>query len=116
MTQRRWQDGLNLILGVWLFFAPFLGVPGMTGDAAWNSYIFGFLIALFSVSALARPQKWEEGVNLVLGIWLILAPFVLGFLQMSGTAWNQIVIGIVIAIDAAWALAQRPGRTMGQQA
>lgn len=116
MGQRRWQDSLNLILGIWLFVAPFFGMPGFSGAAAWNSYIFGFLIALFSALALGRPQKWEEGINLALGIWLIIAPFALSFFQMRGTAWNQIVVGIIIGVDAVWAMAQRPTQPRQQAA
>jgi hypothetical protein len=115
MTQRRWQDSLNLILGIWLFVAPFFGIPGLTGAAAMNSYIFGFLIALFSAIALGRPQKWEEGINLLIGIWLIIAPFALGFFAMRGTAWNQIVAGIIIFVDAVWAMAQRPRTQPNEQ-
>ncbi|MFZ5589994.1 MAG: SPW repeat domain-containing protein [Pseudomonadota bacterium] len=66
-TKQRWQDWINLILGLWLLVAPFLGVGLHADAAAWNSYIFGAIIALLSAAALGKPQAWEEWTNLVIG-------------------------------------------------
>lgn len=105
-TSGRLQDWFNLILGVWLVIAPFVGV-GMTSDAAaWNSYVAGVAVAILAGAAIARPQAWEEWVNLLIGLWLVLAPFVLGFTDQPGPMWNQIVIGLLIGADALWAAVQ----------
>ena len=110
MKAKRWQDWAMLVFGVWLFFSPFFLTYGsLTGIAAWNSYILGAAVAVFAVWALADPQKWEEWVNIVLAVWLILAPFVLSFYQTEAVAaWNQVILGVLIGGDAIWALAQRP--------
>ncbi len=112
MTNKRWQDWVMLIFGVWLFLAPFWmpAYESSTSVAAWNSYVLGVLVVAFAWAALARPQKWQEWVNLVLGVWLIIAPFVLRFWGTEqGAAWNQIVLGILIGADAIWMLAQYRG-------
>ena len=101
--QGRWQDYVNLALGVWLIVAPWIGVGVHNDLAAWNSYIAGLVVAIFSIAAIARAQLWEEWLNLVIGLWLILAPFVLYFTAQPGPTWNHIIVGVVIAIDAAWA-------------
>ena len=44
---------------------------------------------------------WASGINLLLGLWLILAPFVLGYSGIRESLWNDIVIGAIIAILAA---------------
>lgn len=110
MENRRWQDWVMLVLGVWLFFAPFFMSYGpLTNAAAWNSYIVGGAVSVFAVWALSSPEKWEEWVNLALGAWLVIAPFALDFYGTQETAaWNQIVAGVLIGGDAIWALAQRP--------
>lgn len=111
--ERRWQDWVMLILGIWLFFSPFwmAGYASTGSVAAWNSYIFGVLVVAFAWAALAAPRKWEEWVELVMGIWLIIAPFVLGFFRVEyGAAWNQIVLGVLIAIGSLWSLAVYPQR------
>ena len=109
-SNQRWQDWVILTLGVWLFFAPFfMGYGSITGVAAWDSYLIGGAAAVFAVSALWSPEKWEEWVNMALGLWLVIAPFVLGFYASEAVAaWSHIVAGILIAGDAVWALAARP--------
>ena len=96
MNKQRWQDWTNVLLGVWLVLAPFSGI-GVAGDvAAINSYLTGAAVAIFAIAALARPQMWEEYTNLVLGLWLIVAPFALGFTDLAGPMWNQITVGLLV--------------------
>ena len=109
----RWQDWVMLVLGIWLFFSPFwMASYAATGDAAaWNSYILGIAVAAFAIAALVSDERWEEWVELALGIWLVIAPFVLGFWGAErGAAWNQIIVGVLVGLDAIWVLAATPGR------
>lgn len=110
MRQQRWQDWVMLAFAAWLFFSPFfLNYTSVSNVAAWNSYVLGAAVAVFSIWALIYPQKWEEWVNIVLALWLIVAPFVLQFYQTEAVAaWNQVILGLLIGGDAIWALAQRP--------
>lgn len=97
-----------LIFGAWLFFSPFwmVGYTTTGSIAAWNSYVLGVLVFAFAWAALATPRRWEEWIELVLGVWLVISPFILFFYKTEfGAAWNQIVLGILIAIDALWVLA-----------
>lgn len=104
MRKGLWQDWVNLLLGIWLFIAPFFGIGGINEAAIWNSYISGLAIVIFAWVALARPHRWEEWTNLVIGAWLIIAPFVLGFTEQTGAMWNQIIVGLLVAADALWAV------------
>jgi len=38
-----------------------------------------------------------------LGIWLIIAPFVLSYSGVAAAMWNDIIVGIIVAVLAAWA-------------
>jgi hypothetical protein len=105
--EQRWQDWVNLILGAWLFLSPWFGLAS-TSTSAWNAWVFGAVIAAFSVWALALPQRWEEWINLIVGVWVLIAPFVLAFTDQTGATWNHIIVGIIVGIDAIWAMAQTP--------
>jgi hypothetical protein len=39
-------------------------------------------------------------LNIVLGIWVIISPFVFQFTQLTAATWNNLIVGIVIAILA----------------
>jgi hypothetical protein len=104
MSKGLWQDWVNLVLGAWLLIAPFLGVGAASDAAMWSSYLSGVLIMVFAWAALARPQRWEEWLNLLVGAWLIISPFVLNYTYLSGAMWNHIIVGILVAADALWAM------------
>jgi len=93
-------DLVNLILGVILFFSPW------TFDLAvgpqWQiASVIGVVIALLSIAALAAFAIWEEWVNLITGLALIVAPWLLGF-QNSDAMTIDVVIGAIVAALAAF--------------
>lgn len=45
---------------------------------------------------------WQSWVGVVLGIWLIISPFLLKFAE-SGAKWNSVIVGILVAAAAIWA-------------
>jgi hypothetical protein len=100
---KRWQDVVSLVLGVWLVVSPWaLGYAGET-MAAWNAYIFGVIIAVAAIAALVAFHEWEEWVNAVIGLWLIVSPWVLGFSGLAAAMWNFVAVGVIVAVLAAWA-------------
>ena len=42
--------------------------------------------------------NWQDIVCLILGLWLIASPWVLGFTGIEAAMWNAVVLGIVIAL------------------
>jgi SPW repeat len=55
-------------------------------------------------------KKWQDVVNLILGAWLFISPWVLGFAPaakvagITAAAWNAWIFGIVIGVFAIAAL------------
>jgi SPW repeat len=48
-------------------------------------------------------MTWASWVDFVMGIWLIVSPFALGFRMMSGRAEvDDVVFGILIAAFSLW--------------
>ncbi len=106
MTARmkHWQDPVNLILGLWMIISPW--VLGYESEAAAtsNAVILGIVIAVLAALELFTVTAWEEWGNFVLGLWLVISPWVLGFRSVSSAMSNDVVIGIVVAVLAIWAL------------
>ncbi|MCK1743213.1 SPW repeat protein [Bradyrhizobium sp. 139] len=111
-TNAKLCDVANLILGAFLFFSPWMfGFDA--GAASQNAYIAGIAIAVLAVAALAAFAVWEEWLNLIVGLWTLVAPWVLGF-QGARTAMTiHVVVGIAVAALAAielWIMSQNPPR------
>ena len=104
-------DVANLILGVILLVSPWI-FRFSSGAPSQNAFVSGIVIAAISIAALAAFAVWEEWLNLIVGIWVLVSPWVLGF---AGTTAMQVhvVIGVIVAVLAAleiWLLYQRPPR------
>lgn len=105
MKTKRWQDWVNLLAGAWLFVSPWvLNYASELSAAAWNAYILGAAIVLFAAVAVSVPKAWEEGINVVLGVWLAISPWALGFASNREVAMNTSVVGFVVAVLALWAM------------
>lgn len=92
-------DVANLILGMVLFFSPWtFDLPA--GPQWQTASITGLLIAALSIAALAAFAVWEEWLNLIAGLALIVSPWLLGF-QDSDAMTIDVVIGAIVALLAA---------------
>jgi hypothetical protein len=98
----QWRDVANLVLGVWIVLSPW--ALGFTAEqiAAWNAYIVGVIVAVAALATLVNFQKWEEWVNITLGAWLIVSPWVLGVASITALAWNQVIVGLIVGVLALW--------------
>lgn len=108
MASRRWQDWVTLVLGIWLFFSPWLlGFYSQMPVASWSFFVVGVAFVVFAAFALNLRTLWEEWVDLALGAWMVISPWVLGFDGISRARDNAVVIGLAVAMASLWALADR---------
>ncbi len=133
MDRQRWQDWATLVLGLWIIASPLLFfVPAATSAATpatsgwahwslyfssieqWNFYIVGLALVIVGVAALYSGRLWEEWIDVVLGLWLLASPWVLRYADQSMLKWDAVIVGLVVAALAAWALAS--GRRQGHPA
>jgi len=92
-------DIYNLLLSVFLFISPWLFARANEA-ATMDLLASGAAIAAFSVGAMVAFANWEEWANLLLGIWLIVSPWVLGFAHTSAMHCS-ISVGVTVAFLAA---------------
>ena len=72
--------------------------------AAWNAWIVGVVVAVLAIWAIAVFAEWQDWLNGILGVWLIIAPWVLGFGGLAAAAWNHVIVGLLVLVLAAWEL------------
>nr|WP_315704299.1 MULTISPECIES: SPW repeat protein [unclassified Bradyrhizobium] len=104
-------DVANLILGAILLFSPWI-FGFEAGHLSQNAVISGIVIAVLAIAALAAFAVWEEWLNLIVGLWVLVSPWVLGFEGNRTAMAVHVVIGALVAILAAveiW-MTQTPSR------
>jgi heme/copper-type cytochrome/quinol oxidase subunit 3 len=101
---KHWQDAVNAVLGAWLVLSPW--AIGYVGEAAAmaNAIVIGVALIAAALGAIFVPRAWEEWTEGVLGLWLIVSPWALGFATLNGTRLTAVVTGIAIAALALWTL------------
>jgi hypothetical protein len=110
MTQKKatWEDLTNLFLGAWIFLIPWTvghTVPNSNmGGTVWNFWIVGTVVFFSAAYAIKNIKPWEEWTNLTAGVWLILSPWIFGYVGESGLLWSSILIGSTVSIVSALAL------------
>ncbi len=97
---RQWEDWVSWGLGIWLLIAPWTLHFELQPAATRASVITGVLLILVEAVTLSAFRAWEEWLNVVLGAWLIVAPWVVG---ASGAARvNFIVVGVLVLALAVY--------------
>jgi hypothetical protein len=92
-------DVVNLVLGGVLFFSPWMF--DLSSGTQWQTAsVVGIIIAVLSIAALAAFAVWEEWLNVIAGLGLIVSPWLLGF-QNSDAMTIDVVIGVIVAALAA---------------
>ena len=92
-------DIYNLILALFLFVTPWLFAYADEG-ARIDLWASGALIAAVSLATFVAFSNWEEWLNLLLGIWLVISPWILGFTHTRAMHFS-IGVGAVVAFMAA---------------
>lgn len=112
MKVKNWVIAL---LGLWEFGdIAALFVPGFGHIQAfvWNHIIVGMILmivgawaALTSNVGTARKLSWIAAAG---GVWLIIAPFILGLPAIAAGLWNDIIVGVIVFLLGVWAALTLP--------
>jgi hypothetical protein len=96
-----------------LFLSPWIvGFAGVM-PAAWTAWLSAIAIGIFAVAALAAFAEWEEWINLALGVWVLISPWVVGVSAQQAPAVVLFLTGLAVAVVAAielWMLHRMPPR------
>jgi hypothetical protein len=100
----RWRretilDLYSLMVGLFLFASPWL-FAFTSENARIDIWATSALIAATSIIAIVMFSNWEEWLNLLLGLWLVVSPWTLGFTHTTAMHVS-IGAGIVVTFMAA---------------
>jgi hypothetical protein len=97
------HDWAEVVLGV-VAALSFLWVAH-DSTTMWTMIVLGGLIALDGLLSLASPGLvYGEGVQIVLGVLLLISPWVMGYTNLSAASWTSWIIGGLTVIAGAAAL------------
>jgi len=114
LKHRSELTAINIIsaaLGAFLVASPWLF--GFSGEwtATWSACITGVLIGLVALGSFIELREWEGWAGLVLGLWALVAAWILGFAGHVAAMWSHVGVGLAVAVMAAlelWMMHQNP--------
>jgi hypothetical protein len=111
--QIRTASGLAVLFSLWLIVSPFvLSFAGSTG--MWDAVVVGVIVLVLAWIRYANPLNTSALSWLValLGVWLIVSPYVFGMSGVTRLLWDYFVCGAAFIVFGAWAALARPAATM----
>ena len=100
-SKREWSmsgnSWVNILLGIWIIASPFV-LGFHSPNTMWNNIIVGAAVGILALIRWGMHQTGWSWLNLVLGIWLVISPFV--FFLSGAAMWNNVILGIIVAAFA----------------
>lgn len=109
---RSWEDWAGMLLGVLIMVSPWF--PLQASDIVdvershliLNCFVVGMLVLGLAQLEYVALQRWEEVASILLGLWLMASPFVLGYAGDQGLQLWHIVLGALVVVLGALQLWQ----------
>jgi SPW repeat len=107
---KRWEDWCDWALGIWLLLSPWILLFEKDAVATRNAVIIGLLIVLTEAVTLSIFRVWEEWINVALGAWLVISPWVLPVTD-SLARTDFVIVGLLVAglaLFEVWEVSRLP--------
>lgn len=90
-----WTLLVSTALGAWLMAAP--AMLGVTGAAADSNHLAGALVVTWAVIAFGEVARPARLLNIPMGIWIAIAPWLLsGTTELS--RWVDLIVGALLIV------------------
>lgn len=102
-THRTWEDWCGMLLGALIVVSPWFPIPEDVPIAGQpiiilNTVAIGLVVFSLAQLEYVALQRWEEVTTIVVGLWLIVSPYVLGY---SGEGFMRLYhssLGVVVVL------------------
>ena len=85
LPPRHWQDAVNAAVAAGILVSPWVAGYGLVQPAVANAVIVGTLLFTVAVGAAVIGRPGVECATVVLGAWMAVSPWVLGFIDEPAT-------------------------------
>ena len=49
-------------------------------------------------------MRWIHRIEVVLGIWILTSPWILGYASSEAALWNSVIIGATVGLVGLWGM------------
>ena len=100
-THRTWEDWCGMLLGAAIVVSPWFPIHDQTisghQTVILNTVAIGLVVFGISQLEYVALQRWQEVTTILVGLWLIASPYVIGysgegFLRIYHTSLGAVVV------------------------
>ena len=102
---KHWQDPVNAVLGVALVLSPWVLDYSSETFATSNAVVIGLALVATALGAMLAPKAWEEWTEAVLGLWMVMSPWVLVYSHVQMAMYAAVGLGLIVVLLSLWTLA-----------
>ena len=115
-TRERWQDWATLGVGVALATPSVFGTT-VPPAAAWAGFVGGVVLAVAGMWAVLTPTvRFTAWAEVVVGVVIFIAPWVLGYSDLTSLAWGSRIAGILaVGLGGSVLLSERARPSLARQ-
>jgi hypothetical protein len=89
-------DGVMLLASLCIAVMTWSSLARISAVPMWRLYCGVGPIFVFALAGLTRHARWANAIRLILGVWTIIAPFLLGPMDFAPTFWIYLTTGVVL--------------------
>jgi hypothetical protein len=84
--------------------SPFVLAFRNNAGAVSNNVVLGIVIGLLALYRFFSPARGVgvSWLNVLLGVWVLISPWVIGFNGLHTATTNNVIMGIIVIILAGW--------------
>ena len=101
-----WEDCLSMVLGALIVLTSWMVGDVGTPTVAVNAVIVGILVLALGASEFLDLRRWEEGLEIACGLWLVASPFMFGYADAGTLRYWHFILGAAVVLLAALELRQ----------
>ena len=105
-THLHLEDWLSAGVGCLIIISPWIAGGSDSQFAVLNAFVVGLAVISVAGLELSALQRWEEWIELALGLWLTASPWMLGYNNLSSLTAMHVALGIMVAMLACFELWQ----------
>lgn len=118
LDQVKIASGLSFLAALWVLVSPWVytraGAEAAPVASLWSNVVVACIVAVVSAIRFYTPERnaWLSWFNCLLGLWMLITPWVYAFTGIQARFYNNVVFGIVVAVLGAWAALESRGETL----
>jgi SPW repeat len=102
---KHWQDAVNAVIGFALILSPLALSYVDESLATTNAVVVGLALVAAALGAMLTPKAWEEWTEAILGLWMVISPWMLGFSTHMMAMYAAVGCGVLVVLLSLWTLA-----------